>query len=181
MTKRTISRIGNKWTIPRYKRDWRSICALMPSYLENGANGTVVTYLDGSAEAVAYRLQWVLDDLLGYLRTSRAVLTRQSKLYLGKQARRVPLLASKEFCLVPAKGREALMRNDGSTGYVVLAHVEDVIPYGNGNRVYFTGGTYITAYDTTRTLWENLNLTKEMKKNMEEYLCQSTPLHSAGA
>ena len=82
---------------------------------------------------------------------------------------------------MPVKGREALLRNDGSTGYVALTHVADVIPKGKENRVYFTGGTYITVYDTTRTLWENLNLTKEMKKNMEEYLCQSTPLHSAGA
>ena len=82
---------------------------------------------------------------------------------------------------MPVKGREALLRNDGSTGYVALANVTDVIPRGKENRVYFIGGTYITVYDTTRTLWENLNLTKEMKKNMEEYICQSTPLHLAGA
>ena len=181
MTTRTISRTGAKWTIPRYKQEWRNICALLPAYLEDGTNGTVVTYLDSSTEAVAYRLQWVVDDLLMHLHTDRAALIKRSRMYLGRNARRVPLIASSELCLVPVKGREALLRNDGSTGYVALAHVADVIPSGQENRVYFTGGTYITVYDTTRTLWENLNLTKEMKKNMEEYLCQSIPLHSAGA
>jgi hypothetical protein len=59
MTTRICSRTGAKWTIPRYKRDWQNICALMPSYLEDGTNGTVVTYLDSSTEAVYYRLPWV--------------------------------------------------------------------------------------------------------------------------
>ena len=158
------------------------ICAILPAYLEDGTNGTVVTYLDDTAEEVPYRLCWVLDDLLLHLHTSREVLTKQSRLYLGKNAKRVPLVASAEVALVPVKGRQALMRNDGTTGYAVLAHVQDVIPHGTENRLYFTGGTYITVYDTTRTLWENLNLTKEMKKRYEEDLqWQSTPLHSVGA
>ena len=181
MTTRKCSRTGVKWSIPRYKQDWQSICALLPVYLEDGTNGTKVIYLDGTAEEVAYRLQWVLDDLLLHLHTDREVLTKRSRMYLGRTARRVPLVASEDFCLVPVKGREALLRNDGATGYVVLAHVADVIPRGKENRVYFTGGTYITVYDTTRTLWENLNLAKEMKQNMEELLCQSTTLHSVDA
>ncbi len=172
--KRTISRIGNKWTIPRYKREWRSICALLPAYLHDGTNGTMVTYLDGSDEAVGYRIPWVLDDLLGYLRTSRAVLTRQSKAYLGKQARRVPLIASEEFSLVPVKGRDELAKGDGTVGYIVMEHVADVIPRGAVNTVYFQGGAGITVLDTTRTLWGNLNLTKDMK---EEILWQSTQSH----
>ena len=164
MTTRKCSRMGAKWSMPRYKQNWQSICALLPAYLEDGTNGTVVTYLDSSTEVVAFRLQWVVDDLLLYLHTDRAALIKRSRMYLGRNARRLPLIASPEFCLVPVKGREALLRNDGSTGYVVLTHVADVIPRGGENRVYFTGGTYITVYDTTRTLWENLNLAKEMKQ-----------------
>ena len=181
IARRICSRMGAKWSMPRYKQDWRNICALIPSYLEDGTNGTVVTYQDSSTEAVAYRLQWVLDDLLLHLHTNRAALIKRSRMYLGSNARRVPLIAMPELCLVPVKGREALLRNDGTTGYIVLSHVADVIPKGKENRVYFTSKHCITVYDTTRTLWENLNLTKEMKQNMEEYICQSTPLHSAGA
>ena len=174
---RICSRTGAKWNIPGYKRDWRRICALLPAYLEDGTNGTMVTYIDGSEEAVEYRLQWVLDDLLGYLRTSRDVLTKQSKQYLGRNARRVPLLVSPEFSLVPVKGREAIGAYDSVSGYVVLEHVVDVIPYGKTNRVYFNGGRYLSVYDSTRKVWENLNLTKEMKLHMEELQCQSTQLH----
>ena len=176
LTTRMCSKSGAKWTIPRYKREWQRICALMPAYLEDGTNGTAITYLDNSKELIAYRLQWVLDDLLGYLRTNRAVLVKQSRGYLGKQARRVPLLASPDFCLVPVKGRERISRSDTATGYVVLRYVEDVIPCSSGNRVYFSGGTYITVYDTTRTLWANLNLAKEMK---EKLLWESAQLHQS--
>lgn len=175
MTERRIcSRTGMKWNIPRYKREWQHICALMPSYLEDGTNGTAITYLDNSKELISYRLQWVLDDLLGYLRTSRDVLTKQSRTYLGKSARRVPLLASPQFCLVPVKGRMPISRSDMATGYVVLNHVEDVIPDRGSNRVYFTGAHYITVLDTTETLWRNLNTAKEMKENL---LWEATQLH----
>ena len=178
LTTRICSRTGAKWTIPRYKRDWQNICALMPSYLEDGTNGTAITFADNSKELISYRLPWVLDDLLGYLRTSRAVLTKQSRAYLGKQARRVPLLASPQFCLVPVKGREVYNKYEQVTGYVVLGHVEDVIPDGATNRVYFTGGHYITVLDMTETLWHNLNTAKEMK---EKLLWESTQLQSVGA
>ena len=176
LTTRICSKSGAKWTIPRYKREWQRICALMPAYLEDGTNGTAITYLDNSKELIAYRLQWVLDDLLGYLRTNRAVLVKQSRGYLGKQARRVPLLASPEFCLVPVKGRERISHSDTATGYVVLCHVEDVIPDGNANRIYFTGNLYIRVLDTTATVWRNLNLTKEMK---EKLLWESAQLHQS--
>ena len=179
MTTRKISRMGAKWTTPRYKRDWRNICALLPAYLEDGTNGALVTYLDGSDEAVAYRLQWVLDDLLGYLRTSRQVLTSQSKAYLGRQARRVPLIVSPELSLVPVKGREAIGEYDSINGYVVMEHVEDVISCSGANRIYFTGGSFVAVQDALETLWGNLNLTKELKQKLEEELqWQSIPLQS---
>ena len=178
MTTRICSRTGAKWMIPRYKREWQNICALMPSYLEDGTNGTAIAYIDSSIELISYRLQWVLDDLLGYLRTSRAVLTKESRTYLGKQARRVPLLASPQFCLVPVKARTVYNKYEQVTGYVVLRHVEDVIPDGATNRVYFTGAHYITVLDTTATLWRNLNMAKEMK---EKLLWESTQLQSVGA
>ena len=122
MTTRAISRTGTKWTMPRYKREWQNICALLPAYLDDGTNGTVVTYLDGTAEAVAYRLCWVVDDLLLHLHTSREVLTKRSRMYLGKNARRVPLIASPQLCLVPVKGREALMHPTGCSSYEQTSH-----------------------------------------------------------
>jgi hypothetical protein len=115
---------------------------------------------------------------LGYLRTSRAVLAKESKRILGKKARRVPLFASPQFCLVPVKGQDELSKGDGTVGYIVLNHAQDVIPADIGNRVYFDTGTYITVHDTTRTLWANLNLAKDMK---EKLLWESTQLQSVGA
>lgn len=181
MTTRICSRKGARWQLPGYKQHWQQICALMPAYLEDGTNGTVVHYLDNTADKVAYRLQWVLEDLLGHLCTSRAVLTKESRAYMGHAARRVPLLAP-QFTLVPVKGREAIGQSDSVSGYVVLEHVADVIPYGSANRIYFEDGSYVTVLDSTRTVWENLNLAKELKQyRKEESICPSIPLQSAGA
>ena len=173
MTSRKCTRIGAKWSLPRYKRDWQNICAMLPTYLDDGTNGTVVYYLDGTTEEVSARLQWVLDDLLRYMHSSIEVITSQSRLRLGKNARRVPLIVTPDFCLSPIKARIPISRSDVGTGYLVLTHVQDVIPYGKENHVYFTGGKYITVLDTTRTVWENLNLTKEMREDDIWQLTQS--------
>ena len=173
MTSRKCTRIGAKWNLPKYKREWKNICAMLPTYLDDGTNGTVVYYLDGTTEEVAARLQWVLNDLLRYMHSSIEVITSQSRLRLGKNARRVPLIVTPDFCLSPIKARIPISRSDVGTGYLVLAHVQDVIPYGKENHVYFTGGKYITVLDTTRTVWENLNLTKEMREDDIWQLTQS--------
>ena len=146
---------------------------MIPAYLDDGTNGTVVHYLDGTTEEVAARLQWVLDDLLRYMHSSIEVITSQSRLRLGKNARRVPLIVTPDFCLSPIKASIPISRSDVGTGYLVLTHVQDVIPYGKENHVYFTGGKYITVLDTTRTVWENLNLTKEMREDDIWQLTQS--------
>ena len=95
----------------------------MPVYLADGTNGTEITYLDGTVEQMDKRLCWVLNDLLFHLRSSTSVLMRQSRMVLGKPARRVPMVLKKEFSLVPVKGRERIGEYDSQTGYVVLNHV----------------------------------------------------------
>ena len=110
--------------LPKYKTHWREICAILPVYLPDGINGTEITYLDGTKEHIPKRLCWVLDDILLHLRSSTDVLKKQSRMVLGKTARRVPLVLKKEFSLVPVKGREKVGEYDAVTGYIVLGHAE---------------------------------------------------------
>ena len=142
--------------LPRYKTDWRKICAMLPVYLEDGTNGTVITYLDGTEDAVPNRLCWVLDDLLQYLRSSRAVLAAQSRSVLGKKARRVPLMLSREFCLVPVKGREAIGAYDGMVGYILLQHVQNMVQQKGSTVVQFGDHAAVQVYDQYRTVQANL-------------------------
>ncbi len=152
---------------PRYKTDWRQICAILPAYLADGTNGTEITYIDGTVEEVEYRLCWVLDDLLGHLKSSTAILTKQSRSLLGKNARRVPLVLCKDFILVPVKGREAVGEHDKSIGYVVLHQAEKIIPGNDGGCcVCFQGGAAVTVYDQPRTLWDRLQQAEQMKQRM---------------
>jgi len=113
----------------RYCTDWRSICAILPAYLPDGTNGTVVYFIDGSCEAVRHRITWVVDNLLEYMLTSKAILERQSIRWMGgSNRRRVPLVVDDTFCLVPVTCRVSRRRNDGVTGYVVLRYIQQVLP-----------------------------------------------------
>ncbi len=115
------------WRLPRYKRVWKNICAMLPVYLQDGTNGTVVYYIDGSTEQIGHRLEWVLNDLLKYLCTGKDILQQKANDYMeSKNGRRIPLVVNQEMCLVPVKGRKAFTKNDGASGYVVLEYVESI-------------------------------------------------------
>ena len=113
----------------RYCTDWDKICAILPAYLVDGTNGTLIYYSDGTYDVLRHRIIWVLDDLLEYMLTSKAILEHHSIRWMGGiDRRRVPLVVNDTFCLVPVTCRMAQRRNDGSTGYVVLRYIYDVLP-----------------------------------------------------
>ena len=147
---------------PRYKQDWRQICAILPAYLPDGTNGTEITYLDGTKEYIANRLCWVLDDLLGHLRSSKAILTAQSRRMLGNNVRRVPLVLCPEFTLVPVKGREAIGEYHAVIGYVVLRYIDKIISEEKGCRIQFQESTAMQVQERSRTVWENIQKAKAM-------------------
>ncbi len=153
--------------LPRCKTEWRQICAILPAYLPDGANGTIILYLDGTREEIPNRLCWVLDDLLGYLKSSTAILMKQSRRILGRTARRVPLVLNREFCLVPVKGREVTSRCDGATGYAVLRHVQKLITGETGSRILFNGGTSLNVYDNPRVLLDKIGQAGTLLEQIE--------------
>ena len=149
---------------PRYKQDWRQICAILPAYLPDGTNGTEITYLDGTKEYIANRLCWVLDDLLGHLRSSKAILTAQSRRLLGDKVYRVPLILCDEFILVPVKGREAIGKYDSLLGYIVLHYVTQLVRDNKKTIIYFGSDATVTVYDYLRTVRQNIERAKMINK-----------------
>ncbi|MBQ2449809.1 MAG: hypothetical protein II270_07205 [Peptococcaceae bacterium] len=149
---------------PRYKQDWRQICAILPAYLPDGTNGTEITYLDGTKEYIANRLCWVLDDLLGHLRSSKAILTAQSRRLLGDKVYRVPLILCDEFILVPVKGREAIGKYDSLLGYIVLHYVTQLVRDNKKTIIYFGSDVTVTVYDYLRTVRQNIERAKMINR-----------------
>ena len=129
-------------------------------YLADGANGT--------AEQIDKRLCWVLDDLLFHLRSSTSVLMRQSRMILGRTARRVPLVLKQEFSLVPVKGREKIGEYDSQTGYVVLGHIEKLSDAADGTKVHFNGGVSVTVKDHIRVLAGKIRTTEKLSAQNEQ-------------
>ena len=154
---------------PKYKTHWQDICAILPVYLSDGTNGTEITYLDGTVEQMDKRLCWVLNDLLFRLRSSTSVLMRQSRMVLGKTARRVPLVLKKEFSLVPVKGRERIGEYDSQTGYVVLNHVKRLIADNSGVRICFENNVSVHVLDTSYTLWHNMQIAEAMREKLSAW------------
>ena len=149
---------------PRYQKDWKKICAILPAYLPDGTNGTEITYLDGTKEYIANRLCWVLDDLLGHLRSSKAILTAQSRRLLGDKVYRVPLILCDKFILVPVKGREAIGKYDSLLGYIVLQHATHGEQDNNKTIIYFGSDVTVTVYDYFRTVRQNIERAKWINK-----------------
>ena len=149
---------------PRYKQDWRQICAILPTYLPDGTNGTEITYLDGTKEYIANRLCWVLDDLLGYLRSSKAILTAQSRRLLGDKVYRVPLVLCDEFILVPVKGRKPIGKYDSLLGYIVLHYVTQIVRDNKKTIIYFGSDVTVTVYDYLRTVRQNIERAKMINR-----------------
>ena len=113
----------------RYCTEWDKICAILPAYLLDGTNGTHIYYIDGTYEILRNRITWVLNDLFEYLLTSKAILEWQSIRWMGGiDRRRLPLVVNNTFALVPVTCRAAERRNDGTTGYVVLKYIYQVLP-----------------------------------------------------
>ena len=154
----------NLLNLPRYKKDWKKICAILPAYLPDGTNGTEITYLDGTKEYIANRLCWVLDDLLGHLRSSKAILTAQSRRLLGDKVYRVPLILCDEFILVPVKGREAIGKYDSLLGYIVLHYVTQLVRDNKKTIIYFGSDVTVMVYDYLRTVRQNIERAKMINR-----------------
>ena len=161
------------WQLPRYQTDWQSICALLPTYLPDGENGSRILFADGSSETVAARLSWVLEDLLRGRRSSKQVLAQQSNLALQKlheqPRRRLPLLLSADFCLVPVKARQPQSRHHGADGYVVFSAVQKVAaqPDQAGSMLTLAGSA-CPVLDTPRTVQANLRLAARLLQTLEQ-------------
>ena len=91
---------------------------------------------------------------------------RQSRMVLGKTARRVPLVLKKEFSLVPVKGRERIGEYDSQTGYVVLNHVKRLIADNSGVRICFENNVSVYVLDTSYTLWHNMQIAEAMREKL---------------
>ena len=164
----------NTWSLPRYKREWRDICALLPAYLPDGANGSYILYEDGSVEQVNFSFSWVLDHLFAYLHSNKQLLQRQSRritAQMGNQrGRRLPLILSKDFCLVPIRVRLTSSPYHEANGYVRLNKVEDFSEQKgkSGCKIWFTNQLELEVLDNLYTLRGNMALAAKMQEYLRE-------------
>lgn len=158
----------HNWQPPRYQKEWFQIYALLPAYLSGGTNGSFLYYADGTVEQENTRLCWVLDKLLGYHYSSKSLLQQQSRFLLEQlgqpSQRRLPLLLTPDFCLVPVKARPPQSRNHGADGYVVHSAVLSVAENDNGAGcvILLKNGQQLFVLDSLRTLRKNLRLAEQL-------------------
>ncbi len=123
----------------------------------------MIYYVDGTREELAFRLVWVLDDLLGYLDTSREQLMKKSAGWMEKNsAKRVPLVVDEQCCLVPIKGRTVFSVDDGVSGYVVLAYVQSVYREDGKTVIQLARNQCVMALERERIVKQNIRLAKEL-------------------
>ncbi len=164
----------NIWSLPRYKRGWRDICALLPAYLPDGCNGSMILYEDGGVEQVNFSFSWVIDDLLAYKCSSKTILQQQSSqiaAQMGKRyQRRLPLILNEEFCLVPIRVRLTSSPYHEANGYVRLNRVKDFSEQKgkSGCKIKFINQVELEVLDNMRTLRGNMALAAKMQEYLRE-------------
>jgi len=154
--------------VPRYRIEWRDIWALMPIYLSDGTNGSQIYYVDGTIEQSRARLSWVLDDLLACQCSSREILQQQSRRLLERlgqpQQKRLPLLLTPDFALMPVKARSPHSRHHTANGYVVYTMIAAIQenPDGAGSIILLKNGQQLFVLDRVRTLRENMQMMEQL-------------------
>ncbi len=172
----------NNWKQPRYRTECYQVYALLPIYLSDETNGSQMYYMDGCIELIDKQLNWVLDDWLLPLRSSKSLLWQQSYGMLKQlgqpKRRRLPLLLAPDFALMPVKARQPQNRYHAADGYVVYAMIEKIKKNkdGAGSIILFKNGQQLFVLDSVRTLRENMQMIKQLVEAMKDSMTPSPDL-----
>jgi len=172
-------------SIAPYKAYWQHVSAILPAYLMDESNGTLILYDDGSIEQVNHTIKYVLDDWLSYHQSSTDTLRKQSMQWLGsKNQRRVPMILGHNLCLLPVQVRKGRSRNHAMTGYVILNKVKNIYTRhsfraagstlalsdagdytDNAAVIKFSDQLYLQAIDCKHTVENNLSIAMDMVRH----------------
>ncbi len=151
------------WRLPRYKKDWKSICAMLPVYLQDGTNGTVVYYIDGSTEQIGHRLELVVNQEMCLVPVKgRKAFTKNdgaSGYVVLEYVESIQRTYSDESLsrTVSRKARAQQMK---------LQQKQAELEQDGKTMVYLSRNWEIAVYDSIRVLHQNLNLGAALKYRM---------------
>ncbi len=177
-----------KAEVPTWQQQWKQICAILPMYLPDDINGTIIYYDDAPPEIVYSTCGYVVEQLMQYLMTSSTILQKRSAQLLGvKDMRRTPMMHSCGLCLMPVKSRKPRSKSDAASGYVVMGKINATYSVKKERRpdtvrmtdlpehypdtatiIAFDSGLKLKVMDSRRTVNSNLALCLELMARRHE-------------
>ena len=112
---------------------WGEIALLQPIYQDNGKNGCIVYYCDGSYDKVRNSCATVRARMAKMYSVNIKEAEKAARAYKEYNRRRAVSVQLHEHCtLVPVVCRKAQRRNSGTLGYLVLERLYECTPAENG-------------------------------------------------
>lgn len=140
----------------------KEIVAIIPVYLQNIGNGTIVYTIDEGAWEIPKTIKTVIRQLCEYFHLDLKV----SRNYYGKILNIkniVPLVLNDDYIFSPVKTRKPFTKNDGSTGYINVKYIDEIIETGDGTEIKMGDYTIKSLYSKA-TVNKNINNAIIIKK-----------------
>ncbi|MBS3977556.1 MAG: hypothetical protein KGZ75_12710 [Syntrophomonadaceae bacterium] len=145
---------------------WPDIFYFGPIWGKDGGNCTEI-FIKGNNRLVDRRRTKGVLSALARLFARDLVYLRDSSRREANRSHSLPLVLDPAMVLVPVKARTASIKDEGTTGYLVLNKLERVEPLdkeGSNSRLIFQDGLEVTTLLSTATVRQRILEAKSLSK-----------------
>ena len=156
----------------------RGLCAILPRYEQDGANGTDILFEDGGRINHKRKLRSVLKELVGFYQKDLTLIRGHAAKTLGQKTM-LPISIAPAITLVPFKVRKPIGKDDGAIGYVFESAVLKLERADQGTQIKLKGDFDIFVFENIKTAKRHMDLADRARKSGVQYGLKNEQLSMA--
>jgi len=146
----------------------RGLCAILPQYSQDGANGTDILFKDGDRINHKRKVRAVIKELAGLYQKDLTLTRDHAAKALGQKSM-LPISITPGITLVPFKVRKPIGKDDGAIGYVFESAVVKIEKAERGSLVKLKGGFEVYVFENIKTAKRHMDYADKVSKNAVQY------------
>lgn len=151
-------------------REWldSGLCAILPRYEKDGANGTDIFFEDGSRISHKRKVRSVIKELAGLYQKDLTLIREHAAKALVQKSM-LPISIAPGITLVPFKVRKPIGQNDGAIGFLFESAVINLEKAERGSVVKLKGGFEVPVFENIKTARRHMENADRVRKNAVQY------------
>src|SRR5690625_258510 len=149
----------------------KGVIALLPEYIKDKGNCTIIWTKDGKSKVVDRAVKTVIKNMSNYYHLDLKQSNETYCKYLSIK-RSLPIPFSKDNIFIAIKTRIPISKNDGAHGYIRLNKIKKVVAEKQYSLIYMKKGLSIRSYYKKETIDRKI---KEGKIIEEIFLSREFP------